>query len=50
MNDDREGTLAVVASLLVLFTAMIEPVISASIAVIVLAGAGIWKLLRARRA
>jgi hypothetical protein len=49
MSDNREGMAAVMASLLVLFTAMLDPVISASVAAIILAGAGIWKLVRARR-
>jgi hypothetical protein len=36
--------------LLVLFTAMLEPVISAGLAVAILGAVGIWKLTRARRA
>lgn len=48
-DQDLEGTLAIVASLLVLFTAMLDPVISASLAVILLATAGIWKVLQAHR-
>jgi hypothetical protein len=50
MNNDTEGMLAVVASLLVLFTAMVDPIISAAIAVVILASVGIWKPGRAHRA
>ena len=48
MPKDVEGTLAVLAAMLVLFTAMIDPVISAGLAAIILAASGAWKLIRPR--
>lgn len=50
MTDQREGGLAILASVLVLFTAMIEPTVSAGLAVLALAALGIWKVVGARRA
>jgi hypothetical protein len=45
MTDRREGGLAILASLLVLFTAMLEPAVSAALAFLALAALGIWKLV-----
>jgi hypothetical protein len=50
MRIDPEGTLAVLASVLVLFTAMLDPAVSAGLAVVILAAGGIWKLARRRSA
>ena len=49
MTDRTEGGLAIAASLIVLFTALLEPMVSAGIAVALLVGYGAWKLLGARR-
>jgi hypothetical protein len=46
MNQKIEGTLAIIAALFVLFSAMWDPRISAAIAVLALAGLGIYLLLR----
>lgn len=43
MNDKQESTLSIIAALLVLFTAMIAPPISAALAVILLVGFAIYK-------
>ena len=50
ITDQREGVLAILASLLVLFTAMIEPAASAGLAVLALGALGIWKVAGARKA
>lgn len=46
MNQRTEGTLAIVAALLVLFSAMWDPRISAGLAVVALLGLGLYRLLR----
>lgn len=44
MTDRAEGILAIVASLLVLFSTMLDPRISAGLAVVLLLGFAIYKL------
>ena len=46
MNRKMEGTLRIVAALLLLSSAMLDPRISAGLAVGVLAGYGTYKLIR----
>ena len=46
MNTKTEGTLAVIAALLVLFSAMWDPRISLTVSILTLAGFGIYKLLQ----
>ena len=46
MDTKTEGTLAIVAALLVLLSAMIAPPISAGLAIVFLLGAAGYKLLR----
>lgn len=46
MNRKTESTLAIVAALLVLFSAMWDPRISAGLAVVALLGLGLYGLLR----
>jgi hypothetical protein len=46
MTARSEGTLAIVAALVVLFSAMWDPRISATISVAVLVGWGIYKFVR----
>jgi hypothetical protein len=45
MTDRAEGIFAVIASLLVLFSAMLDPRISAGLSVVMLLGFGIYKLV-----
>jgi hypothetical protein len=45
MNTKTEGSLAIVAAMFVLFSAMWDARISAGIAIVVLIGAGCYKLL-----
>ncbi len=46
MTVKKQGTLEVLASLLVLFTAMLDPRISAALAVVALAGIGLFRILK----
>ena len=46
MNSKTEGTVAIVAALLVLLSAMWDPRISAGLAVVALLGLGLYRLLR----
>ena len=46
MNETTEGTVAIVAALIVLFSAMWEPRVSIAVALIALAGLGLYKLVR----
>ena len=50
MNQKTEGTFAIVAALFVLLSALWDPRISAAIAVLALAGLGMYLLLRKQRA
>jgi len=43
MNAKTEGTLAIIAALIVLFSAMLSPLVSAGISIAVLLGFGIYK-------
>lgn len=49
MSDQIEGGLAIAASVLVLLTAMVDPVISAGLAIAILVGFGAWRLATAKR-
>jgi hypothetical protein len=45
MNSTTEGTIAIAAALLVLFSAMWDPRISVAVSVIALAGFGIYRFM-----
>ena len=49
MNDKQESTLSIIAALLVLFTAMIAPPISALLAVLLLVAFAIYKFWHSRQ-
>ena len=49
MRNEIEGTASILAALLVLFTAMIDPVWAAGLAVFALAALGIHEFARGRR-
>jgi hypothetical protein len=49
MSNDIEGTISILAALLVLFTAMIDPMLAAGLAVFALAALGTHELVRSRR-
>ena len=44
MDDKTEGTIAILAAFFVLFSAMIDPLVSAVVAIGILASIGIWKI------
>jgi len=44
MNTKTEGRFAIIAALIVLFSAMLSPILSAVVSIIVLVGFGIYKL------
>jgi len=44
MNDKTEGIIAILAAFFVLFSAMINPLVSAVVAIGILAAIGIWKV------
>lgn len=46
MSTKAEGTLAIIAALFVLFSAMWSPLVSAAISIVVLLGFGIYKLVQ----
>ncbi len=48
MNDKTEATLAIIAALLVLFTTMLDPRVSAGLAVVLLVGFAVVKLVNSR--
>ena len=48
MTDRSEGILAVIAALLVLFSAMVDPRVSAGLAVLVLIGYAVYKFVPKR--
>jgi hypothetical protein len=50
MTDRAEGILAIVASLLVLFSAMIDPRVSAALALVLLVGYAVYKLVFVKHA
>ena len=43
MNSKTEGTLAIIAALIVLFSAMWDPRVSAGVSIVALLGFGIYK-------
>jgi hypothetical protein len=45
LNSKQEGTIAILAAILVLFSAMIDPRVSLAISIVALAAIGMWKLL-----
>lgn len=49
MNTKTEGMLAIIAALLVLFSAMWDPQISALVSILALAGFGVYKLVQKNR-
>ena len=49
MNPKTEGSLAIVAALIVLFSAMWDPRISAAVAVVALAALGIYRLVQKKQ-
>jgi hypothetical protein len=49
MNTKKEGTLAIVAALLVLFSALWDPRISVLVSLLALLGIGIYKLTQKNR-
>lgn len=49
MNDKHESTLSIIAALLVLFTAMIAPPVSAMLAVLILITFAIYKYWHSRQ-
>jgi hypothetical protein len=46
MNTKTEGTLAVIAALIVLFSAMWNPLISVTVSIIALLGYGLYKFFQ----
>ena len=46
MNNKNEGIFAILSAFFVMFSAMINPIISVSISVVVLVGYGIYKLFK----
>jgi hypothetical protein len=46
MNTRTEGTVAIVAALVVLFSAMWDPRISVAVSVVAIAGLGVYKLVK----
>ncbi len=49
MDSKTEGTLAIVAALVVLLSAMWDPRISAGVAIVALVGLGLYRLLGSKR-
>ena len=49
MNSKTEGMLAIIAALLVLFSAMWDPRASVAVSVLALVGLGIYKLVQKQR-
>ena len=46
MNAKTEGTVAILAALLVLFSAMWDPLVSATVSIVALMGFGIFKFMQ----
>ncbi|MEA1998372.1 MAG: hypothetical protein U9N61_03480 [Euryarchaeota archaeon] len=44
MNDKTEGIITILAAFFVLFSAMIDPLVSAVVAIGILSAIGIWKI------
>ena len=46
MNTKAEGTFAIVAALIVLFSAMWNPLVSVAVSIVALAGFGVYKYMQ----
>jgi len=46
MNTKTEGTVAIIAALIVLFSAMWDPLVSVAVSIIAFLGFGIFKLIQ----
>ena len=46
MNTKTEGTFAIIAALIVLFSALWDPLVSVAVSIIALLGCGIFKLIQ----
>ena len=46
MNTKMEGTFAIVAALIVLFSAMWDPMVSVAVSILTLMGFGLFKLIQ----
>jgi hypothetical protein len=46
MNTKTEGTLEIIAALIVLFSAMWNPIVSVSVSIVALLGFGIYKYIQ----
>lgn len=46
MNTKTEGTFAIIAALIVLFSAMWDPMVSVAVSIIALLGFGIFKIIQ----
>ena len=49
MNTKTEGSLAIIAAMIVLFSAMWDPRVSVAVAVVALVGIGIYRLIQKQR-
>ncbi|HEX2989306.1 MAG TPA: hypothetical protein VHO49_01450 [Anaerolineales bacterium] len=49
MNTKTEGTIMILAALLVLFSAMLDPRVSVAISMVALVGLGIYRLMHTNR-
>lgn len=49
MNTKTEGTIMILAALLVLFSAMLDPRVSVAISIVALVGLGIYRLMHTNR-
>jgi hypothetical protein len=45
-NSKQEGTMAVIAALLVIFTTMLDPLVSAGLAILLMVVFAVWKFSR----
>lgn len=45
-EDQQQGVFAIIAALLVLFSSMINPVISLILSAVILVSFGVWKLIK----
>lgn len=48
MNEKRAGTLGILAAFLVLFTAMLDPLVSAGLAIVALVALSIYVIVQGR--
>ena len=46
MNTKTEGTFAIIAALIVLFSAMLDPRVSVAVSIVALLGFGIFKVIQ----